>query len=222
MSDHYPDIEKTVQDYVLGKLSDKDSDEFEAYFLGQPDIVEMLATAQRMHVGMSSIELNNSELKRQYVRSYGGLFKIKKFISMPIPAYAVAAIVATVIAGQLGFNRADQSVPFDFELARFSTEAKRGVAKKITLNFSEFDKSIGLFIKLKEVSYPNYKVRLVSSESGDRSWESELFQVSSLRDKLVLIPSHVATGSQIISVFGVANDGTETPEVFCNYSEVCR
>jgi len=225
MSSKYPDIQTTVQQYVLGKLSEIESDEFEAYFLSQPDIIEMVELEQTFQAGLQASESHaqiGEEPSSTAVHTTSWLSKLGQLVSIPIPAYAVAALAAISFLSFNPLETQNQTSSLDFELARFSTAVKRGEESQVSINFSEYDNAVGLFIKLQEVTHRDYKVTLVSTDSGEISWESEPFQVSSLKDQLVVIPNGVVTGDQIIEVAGINSGGENENVRFCNYSEPCR
>ncbi len=220
MSDFYSDIEKTVQEYVLGKLSLSDAEEFEAYFLANPEIIEMVEVAQEVHLGLVTLNKRTS-LERVEARSGKSIVtKLVALFSAPVPAYATALALMVVIMGSQLFENSQDELISEIHLARFSTEATRSSSKKLMIDFSKHNKSVGIFIKVARVDYRHYVLRLTGND--DAVWQSKPFEMSALKDALILVPQGVVKGSQSVEVIGVSGAGQETSVEFCNYNERCR
>lgn len=220
MSGSYPDIEKTVQAYVLNKLSDQEAEDFEAYFLGDADIVEMVETAQRMHIGLKSSDTRSQARSNETHSKNGFLGILFEMISVPVPAYVMAAsLMIAIVVLPIFYNSGGGAQP-ELQLARFSSEATRSGSKKVMIDFSNQTSTIGIFVKVAQVDYRDYRLRLRGT--NDDIWQSEPFQMSALKDALVLVPQGVVNGSQIVEVIGISQEGHETEVEFCNYNERCR
>jgi len=107
------------------------------------------------------------------------------------------------------------------ELVGFSTLATRGAQLQSDIDLSQVNGRAAVMIKLKEVQYQFY-VLTVSSLDGQHIWQSDNFQVSALKDKLILLPNTLDESAIKIQVSGLEKDSSKTAVKFCHYSEVCR
>ena len=222
MSTTHNDIETMVRDYVLGRLSDEEAEEFEAYFLGHADLVKMVSDFQTMQIAISGVEESRqAELVKVSSSSTSStlLSRLKGVFTVPVPAYSVAALMA---ASFIGSQQVLNTIPSQNELqiARFTTAATRGknLDQEVVINFSEYGGDVGLFLKVPEVNYQYYRVRLIAQNDGTDVWESTDFEFSALRDHLLVIPSKEISGVRIVKL--VAGEENEFVS-FCAYSEVC-
>lgn len=218
MNTLYNDLEKTVQRYVLGKLSESEAIEFEEYYLSNPDIIEMVETAQNMNLGLAHepaamhAEIANSQ------NSF--LQKLFGWLSVPIPAYAVlaaAAVFTPLAVNNLGFDKPSEQIA----LANFSTATTRGI-KQTGINLAGAAGTFALMIKLKQIDYPYYKLKIYRPAEAKPVWVSNQFQVSALRDQLIVIPDQAKINNATVEVVGVDSEFNEAVVEFCHYSEVCR
>ena len=220
MNGSYPDIEKTVQEYVLGKLSTEEAEGFEAFFLSDLEIVDMVETAQSMHLALNSFSRNDhlSDGVEDGVKK-SVLTKLLEFISIPVPAYSMAALLlAVTIAPQL-LSYSERAVAPELQIVRFSSEATRSISNTLTIDFTNRKEAVGIFIKVARVDYRDYVLRL--NGPNDAIWLSKPFQMSTLKDALVVVPNGVVDGPQSVELFGVSPTGQQVPVEFCNYNERC-
>jgi hypothetical protein len=222
MSEPYPDIEKTVQEYVLGKLSDSEAEDFEAFFLGRPEIVEMVGEAQMITLGLSAsdVQLDSVDDNQVYVHS-GWLQTLQSLFSVSIPVYAVMGLLIVTSAGPMLLNSHEKDQIGTVELVRFSTGATRGNKDEVVVNFSKSDVNLAMLIKIDDASYHSYRLRAELVKDSSVRWQSKKFQLSALRDALVNIPPRSVFGEYKITAFGIREDGVEIQVSLCNYHEVC-
>ena len=220
MKDDIKDIEITVQRYVLGQLSDSESDSFEEYFLPKPELVEMVETVQKMHLGLEAADRSVPRVAIEKVKAFS-IQRLIDWLSVPVPAFAVllVALVATPLAFQ-SFNPQDRSN--EIVMVNFSTDVTRGVEPVRLVDLSNVKGDSALMVKLKSVQYPHYRLKLIPISGEEPLWVSEPFQVSALRDHLVVVPKGVGVSKAKIEVVGIDDNTKEIKVEFCHYSEVCR
>lgn len=234
------DIESLVQNYVLGRMSDAEVDEFEEYFLSNSEVIEMIEISRVIHVNaqypVSSASLANDDMNNEGVTSSrpvdpsqvrskngsnGGLIeRIKGWITIPVPAGALAA--SCVLALGLSTLLSEPSGPEDVLIASFSTQATRSHSSGAAIDLSNPSGTSALFIKLKSADYALYRVKIIDANTNVEKWVSNDFSVSSLRDKFIPLPQHAAIDNANVSVFGLSDSGEELSVMFCHYSEVCN
>jgi len=228
----FKDSQLAAQRYVLGQMSEADAQEFEAYFLSKPDILELIEVTQELHLGLkesnamaSQSVSSESDSKNKMRNSVFG--QLTRWLSIPVPAFAVLALVALfsplVLNGISSSNSLDTGLVSDVELVNFSTTTTRSSqANNPTINLSGISGNAALMIKVKSVKHKEYRLKLISVEASKPVWTSKPFQVSALRDHLVTIPKLNVQDDLSIEVTGINADSSETPVVFCHYSEVCN
>ena len=235
------DIESLVQNYVLGRMTDTEINEFEEYFLSKPEIIEMLEIAQTicMSEAVPDVNLNTDALGQVNERALSQAYltddsartpttgdvslleRIKHWIAIPVPAGALAACFIFSIA--LSFLPSEKAVgPENMLIASFSTQLTRSSASNATIDLRNPNGDSALFIKLKRVDYANYRLKILDDATKKEEWVSKLFSVSSLRDKFIALPKHAAIGNARVLVYGVSESGEEFNVSFCHYSEVCN
>ncbi len=219
MKNQYPDLENTVQQYVLGQLSESQAEEFEAYYLSNPDIIEMVEITQNIQIG-----LDNSSQAERYTESSSKqpfMQRLIGWISVPMPAYATLALA--VLLSPLIFKGITQPEnTAEMTLLNFSTEQTRGAIPTATIDLSNITGPAGILVKLKRLSHPQYQLKMLVDEGSSVVWKSEPFTVGALRDRLIPVPNEVPRNKLTIEVVGLNSDGTEQAIEFCHYSEVCR
>jgi len=222
MKTEYPDLETTVQQYVLGQLSESEAEQFEAYYLSKPDIIEMVEIAQNIQIGIeNSVTLKPRQTAAVTASNDSILQRLFGWVSVPMPVYATMALVLLMSPLLInGFNPAENSP--EMTLLSFSTEQTRGAEQAVSVDLAGVAGSAGILVKLKRFSHPQYQLKLLSSDSANVAWTSEPFTVSALRDRLVVLPSEVPRAKFTINVFGLDSNGTSVPVEFCHYSEACR
>jgi len=214
------DLESTVQSYVLGTLSESHAQEFEAYFLSRPDVIEMIEHAQQIHLGLEA-QFGGEEAKTAVVvQSKPLMQRLLGYLTVPVPAFAV--ILMAAFLSPLAINSFD-SKPLggDIEIVNFSTLTTRSAIRMPALDLSNVQGNAALMVKVKSVKHQYYKVKLTAAGSSVPLWTSEAFEVSSLRDHLVLLPEYVLLADLTVDVVGINADLSETSVEFCHYSEVC-
>jgi hypothetical protein len=221
MNNPFTDIETSVRNYVLGKMTDDETDQFEEYYLSNPDIIEMVEITQNIHIGLQNAELSQAAEPNVNPVPNKWLRTLINWVSIPMPAYAAVALA--IVAGPLAMNSFYTSSNIDtMNVANFATVATRGAKAPIEIDLSELNQPTGVFVKVRQVDYQYYILKLTAADSAQVNWVSEPFEVSSLRDKLLVIPDSVERSNVAISVYGIEREGIETPVEFCHYSEVCK
>ncbi len=222
-----------VQSYVMGTLNDAQTSEFEEFFLSDPEVAEQVESAQLLRAGLQEMDRNevqiseatsdaNAKIKGQTVRDTNkSLFeKLIGLISIPVPAFAVIAMAA--IMSPLALQGLSGSKPnSEINLISFSTDATRSASNSVSVYLSDTYGSSAVLIKLKTIDFPIYKLKLISIGDNDPVWESEPFQPSPLRDKLVSLPSNIF-GEFYVEVVGINDKSQEQTVEFCHYSETCK
>jgi hypothetical protein len=223
MNNPYPDLETTVRDYVLNRLSDKETEEFEEYYFSNPEIIEMVDAVININIGLENAK---QPLNVEFVKPAGSSDKdwlrtLVSWISVPVPAYL--AIVMVMVAAPLAYKGLSPSnFPDQLALVSFSTDVTRSADTPLELDLSDLQGAPAIFVKVKRVEHKYYVLKVNASDSDHSIWSSEPFKVSSLRDKLVVLPAAVKKDQVTIKVFGIEQDGIETSVEFCHYSEVCK
>lgn len=228
----FEDSQLAAQQYVLGQMSESDAQAFEAYFLSEPDIQDLVEVTQELHLGLkeSSAMANESAVSESDTRveTRNSVFgRLTGWLSVPVPAFAVLALAVLcsplILNGISSNNSLDANLVSNVELINFNTTATRSSqAGRPTINLSGISGSAALLIKVKSVKHKEYRLKLLLSEASEPAWVSEPFQVSALRDHLVTIPKLNVQDDLSIEVTGINPDSSETSVVFCHYSEVCN
>lgn len=218
------DLESTVKDYVLGRLSETEAEEFETYFLARPEIIALVEEVQSEHIGSaeshpSKVDAGNaSSTVWNSIRSW-----------LTVPASAVAAIALALVAVPLAINFQAGSNNLDnVYVAAFSTATTRGFNQNEPASSRKIDLSneqgiTGLFIKVKPDVRERYQLNVFAEGVESPVWISEPFQVSSgLRDYFVILPKEAALADARVQLVAVDRNQQTTPVEFCHYSEVCN
>jgi len=212
--------------YLRGQLSDKELEMFEVYLMEDPSVLERLELEQvftqtlkdkeefESAAEMSAVETIDAAILEQSKVSL--LQRFIAWICVPIPAYA--SLMLAVGAASIVAIRPNSE---PIELVGFSTLATRGAQLQSDIDLSQVNGRAAVMIKLKEVQYQFY-VLIVSSLDGQHIWQSDNFQVSALKDKLILLPNTLDESAIKIQVSGLEKDSSKTAVKFCHYSEVCR
>ena len=218
MNTPYHDLESTVQRYVLGKLTEAEAQEFEAFYLSNPELIEMVEAAQNIQIGLANEPLINTKRSPQKRDSW--VQTVTGWLTVPVPAFAVlaiAAIVAPLLLTGGGINITPQQIT----LVSFTTSTTRGLESVKSIDLTT-EGTTALMIKLKTASHPQYKLKVFKAGENDPIWISNKFQVSGLLDQLVVIPDQAKINNATIVVVGVDKQANESPVEFCHYSELCR
>ena len=217
------DLEEVVQRYVLGQLSSTDTEAFEEYFLSRPDVIEMVETVQNIHVGMEMAERNAATRHSPAPRPGKPAWVqwLSDWFAVPVPAFAVVLMALVIVPPALQGLRTE-SGPTAMQLVNFSTDTTRSAGQAVTVDLSQTTGNAALLIKLKSVDFARYKLKLIADGEDDPMWISDPFQVSALRDHLVVLPDTIRPVKARIEVVGLSDPGGETPVEFCHYSETCR
>ena len=233
MKTKYDNIDTMIQNYVLGRLNDAQAAEFEEYFLSNPDLIEQIETAQLMHAGLlqaeqltlqksadSNTTAINSPKKSKQLSAKPWYEKLRNLIFIPVPAFAVMAMAAVMLPMALQ-NSNNLKQNSNISLINFSTQTTRSTNQGVTIDLSENNQNMAMLVKFKSVDFPNYKLKLIPIGESNPVWESELFQLSSLRDKLISLPSN-SYGKVSVEVVGIDDNLNESEVEFCHYSEICN
>jgi len=222
MKNEYPDLENTVQQYVLGKLSESQAEEFEAYYLSNPGIIEMVEITQNIQIGLENSRESESRVRHTASGSEESFMqRLMGWVSVPMPAYATLALAVLLSPLILkGINQSENTG--EMTLLNFSTELTRGAAPTASIDLSSVTGTAGILVKLKQLSHPQYQLKMLLDDGTTVVWSSEPFTVSALRDRLVLVPNNVPRDKLTIEIIGLNSNGTEQAVEFCHYSEACR
>ena len=224
LNKNFMDTESAIQRYIVGRMSNSEAEDFEAYFLANPELVEQVEIAQSISIGLANRPENIVSTDTASNKRDGTLFdKMVGWLTIPVPAFAVLALAA--ILSPLAFNGMSTVSPGqdqNIELLSFSTAATRSAKQQSVIDLSGVEGQAALMVKVKSIKHPNYKLKLVRDKDAETAWTSEAFQVGALRDHLVLLPSSLKGQKYRMEVVGVAPDLTESQVEFCHYSEVCN
>jgi len=212
--------------YLRNQLSDKELESFEGYLMENPEVLELLELDQVFSDNLHSKEaletvagLSKGESFAEAKEGKPKTLLIQRFldwIRIPIPAYA--SLLFTVgIASLVAIQPRTESV----ELLRFSTTATRGTQLQSEIDLSQVNGRAAVMIKLQEAKY-QYYVLDVSSLDNKHIWQSDAFKVSTLKDKLILLPTTLNEQAIKIQVSGLEKDSSKTAVKFCRYNEVCN
>jgi len=231
MKNEYPNLEETIQAYVLGNLLEGEKSEFEEYFLTKPEIIDQIKVAQNISV-LADLEddLTMQTTQANVPKSEKGftLKMLSGWFTIPIPAYValgVVALITPMIANQFAEQRVDQ-----IELVAFSSSATRGESKN---NLHEFDVIIDLsnlkgnsaiMLKVTPDVKQSYLLEVYDASvaySGPVWTSSPITIKSGTRDQIVMLPKFARFQNAKIRVLGKKHDGSYSAVRFCHYSEVC-
>ncbi len=229
MTSEYPNLEETIQAYVLGKLPLDQKDAFEEYFLAKPEIIEQIEIAQKINI-LADLESNEAYENMKTDMSYSNtnqdqiLDKLIGWLTVPIPAFATVAAIALLtpmLANQFASREAGQ-----IELAAFSSATTRGESESIsnqfdiTLDLSTLNKNAAIMIKVTPDVKQAYRLEI--HDSSALIWTSPSFSVKSgTRDQIILLPDSVRIPDARLRLLGKEQDESLNAVKFCHYSEVC-
>jgi len=223
-------IETWIKRYVLDQLDESQAEEFENYYLARPDVIEKIAAAQKIKLGLEVLE-SDSEANSTCIdnvvtarsREHSLLARILGWMTVPVPSYAMLAALA--ILGPLALNNTafnQVASDSDIQLVRLDAPSVRSFETTKGVNLSVVGKQTAVVVRVKGVDYPKYKLSINATGSESSLWSSDFFAFASgARDHLILIPPHAAIDSANVQLFGVNEQGQEIEVSFCNYTEAC-
>jgi len=213
----YTDLESTIQQYVLGRMSEAEVEDFEDYYFDKPEIIEMIETMQNIHAGLQSSVLANDE--DSYLNESSIFDKFVNLVSTPVPAYAFMAVLAGVLLlpNLLGDGNVTEPT-----LVHFSTTAMRSSTSAAYVDLSQVSGPTVIIIKLPSIAHEYHALQLIDGDTGKLAWTSDRFQVGSLNESLVFLPESLQRQRFELRVIGIRQDDTTKQVSFCHYSEACR
>lgn len=213
MSDQYKDLESVVQKYVLGRLTDAEQEEFEAYYLARPDVIDMVETASAINEHAASYAGKQENFITTFFRD---LLSPRAF------AYGLMLAVGVGLGSFISLPNNDRVYAPSIELVSFSTEVTRSAKNGVSINLTQLEKDAGLLIKVKKVDYPMYQARLVDPNSKKVLWESDQFSFSASKDFLLVIPNAATMGTPNLIIDGLNSKEVREAIEFCHYKESCN
>ena len=215
-------IESLVKRYVLGQLSDNETEEFEAYFLSRPEIIAMVEDVQRIHAGLEYNELSSEQPAGEASPSEGTISRWFSIFSGPVPAMAMLVLVAVMAPLAMQGLSGGGNQALDAQLVRLDSSNVRSSGSTGTYDLNAGGKHAAVIVRVKEVEYPEYLLRVNSPESNSELWESEKFSFASgARDYLVLVPPQAAIQNVDVQLLGIKEDAQQVEVDFCSYTEAC-
>jgi len=227
MNKHKQYPEALIQQYVTGSMNDADEYEFESRMLSDDSLMTQVHAAQSIAFGLSELpdDFVAEPASDQVSMLQTKLSSLATMLWNPAPAYgvALASVLLVALMGR-GSLSGGQSIN-ELELLNFSTQATRSLTQSGDVIIEPNGKQVGLFIKIKkpiELNTQHY-VELVSVDNGELLWTSSIFEVGSLRDRLVVIPKGLPDQSMRVDVWATDTTAkTKKKAAFCHYSEACR
>lgn len=215
-------LESVVQAYVLGQLDDTQTEEFEAYFLARPELIEMIDLAQKLNTGLENLPFE-SVVAAEQPNNRSLLDMLVGFIKTPVPVYAAVAALAVVALGPASLLSSNDAVYENQpQLVRLDTSSVRSAGKRSSVDLSVDGKSAALVVRVKEVEFPQYRLKVLSSDDRETLWSSEVFEFASgTRDYLVVVPPQASRNNVKVELYGVDQGDGEVNVTFCNYTEAC-
>lgn len=225
-------IETLAKRYVLGQLDEGQAEEFETYYFSRPELIEMVDAIQKIHIGMENTEFATVYADQALAgpsTTHSLVNKLAGWIKSPMPGYALAATIALVAFGpatllsSLSSSSKDTSSLGELQLVRLDTSSVRSANAVQTINLSVPDgKSAALLVRVKDVEFPNYRLKVSSSDKSELLWASKSFHFASgSRDYLFVVPSEAALDNVHVELFGINQKSQELSVPFCNYTEAC-
>ncbi|MFT6328863.1 MAG: hypothetical protein ACJAYN_000790 [Bermanella sp.] len=221
----YIEENNVIRRYLRDQLNSEDSEAFEIYLVENPNMVDQLELDQIMVDGFK-LQGNLGESDAS-----GLINSLMNAISRPVPIYAPALMFIAL----LPFFYLSQNIGVpqsEVTLVNYSTETVRGNAagpdNRITSRLVEpktTSDSMAVLIKLQPRTVKTYLEFLVILSDGDTHnplWESQKFEPTALRDKLIVIPHDLTLSNTRLEVFAIDDKGDRIPVNFCHYSKVCR
>ena len=224
-------LQQHIQQYVLGQLSEDQANEFEEYFLCRPEVAEQVEIAQSLSIGLATIDTAEPAVPMGFASaartaentkpgSSVGSFLQKVFVG-PAPSFAMAALL--VLMAPMAFKSALVSeAPINAELVRFDANPVRSALNSNAVDLSTDGNYAAIMLRVPEVIYPQYRVRVLNAESGDALWQSDDFSFKSgSRDHLLLVPPKAARAGVELTLMGVTPEGKEVSVDYCGYTDAC-
>jgi len=190
-----------------------------------PEFIETL----ELDAALIDVKQDQTEVNTQEFKSSPWFVRALAWLAVPIPAYAVVAVVAVltpVIASQLSTRPSGQ-----IELAAFSSSATRGGSQNtanefdVVTDLSKLTDNSAIMVKVTPNVKEVYRLEVYdfSKTESQVIWTSSPFEVKSgTRDQVVFLPNSVRVANARIRLLGKGLDGSFTAVRFCHYSEVCR
>lgn len=213
----YTDLESTIQQYVLGRMSEAEVEDFEDYYFDKPEIIEMIETMQNIHAGFQSAVLANDE--ERYSNENSIFDKFVNLVNTPVPAYAFMAVLASMllIPNLLGERNVTEPT-----LVHFGTTAMRSSTSTAHVDLSQVSGPAVVIIKLPSVAHEYHALKLIDGDTGKLAWTSDRFQVGSLNESLVFLPESLQRKRFELRIIGIRKGDTDQEVSFCHYSETCN
>ena len=223
MNNTFNDLESTIQQYVLGHLSVKEATEFEAFYLAEPDVIEKIEIAQRLHHGLKkqalSVQGNKTATRKK--KQANASLGLVDWLRFPLPAYSFGLLAFAMWTLTYIAPRPDITSNA-ITMAHFSTSAIRGTTEPPIIDFNNIQTDAAILIKLPRADYQFYRLRLLNNQNNRPIWSSKPFQLTPLRDQMVFVPKNTVSDKAILQVIGIKNDASEVEVNFCHYSENCN
>ena len=227
MTSEYPNLEETIQAYVLEKLPFDKKNDFEEYFLARPDVIEQIEIAQKVHL-LADFEVDqSSDTEAETTENRDKvqfLDKLLGWFTIPVPAIATVAAIALltpIMANQFAGQESGQ-----IELAAFSSATTRGDSQSNTNKFdvvvdlATLKENAAIMIKVTPDVKQTYQLEVY--DASKLIWTSSPFAVKSgTRDQIIVLPDSVRIPDANLRLLGKEQDGSFRAVKFFNYSEVC-
>lgn len=225
-------IETLVKRYVLNQMDESQAEAFESYYLARPDVVEKIAAAQKIRLGLevlaseSSTKTNNVLTENRIAAESDEsslITRLLAWMTVPVPSYAMLAALAILAPLALN-NNASNKIRTDngIHLVRIDAPSVRSFEESKGVDLTANGKQPAIIIRVKSVDYPQYKLSVSANGEKTSLWNSGWFEFASgTRDHLIVIPSQAAIGSANVHLFAVNEQGEEIEVPFCNYTEAC-
>lgn len=220
MNQFNKDIESTIQKYLRNELSDDQLEQFEDYFVDKPEIIEKIELGLKIVNGLNSV--NEQDLLEAVAQPKHEGMTIKRLLGwlfIPTPVYVSAFVCSVMAVTFLAFNTPLPSHP---DLIGFSTAQTRNADKSVMIELSSERKFRAVFIKLPEVEYRHYRLRVTEPETKELIWLSEPFSFSALRDQMIFLPDGLIYAQAKIELLADVPNQAPQSVPFCHYSEVCE
>jgi hypothetical protein len=224
-------LQRHIQQYVLGQLSEDQANEFEEYFLCRPDVAEQVEIAQSLNIGLATIDTAEQAVPMGFAASVSTTdntqpdssvwsFLQKVFVG-PAPSLAMAALL--VLMAPMAFKSVLVSeTPVNAELVRFDVNPVRSALNSNAVDLSAGGDYAAIMLRVPEVIYPQYRARVLNAKSGDTLWQSDDFSFKSgSRDHLLLVPPKAARADVTLTLTGVTPEGKEVSVDYCGYTDAC-
>ncbi len=223
-------LEQLIQQYVLGQLQESDAEAFEVYFLSNPDIAERIELAQSLHLGLRQLDVQSSITLDSLTDDQTGVSgetghtvwqQLQRVFVGPVPSLAMAALLVLMVPFAMQ-SALVSSEDVNVELVRFEASTVRSAVGADGIDLSTEGDYAALMLRVPEVAFPAYRVRVADVDNQTALWQSEDFVFKSgSRDHLVLVPPQAAKARVDVQLFGITPEGNEVAVDFCGYTEAC-